>query len=455
MGRPSPRSLVPWCLLLATGACQVPAEALGPLDGGSGSSSGSSDAGTRGSSTTDATTSTGPVLDDGTSSSSSGDPPATGTSTSEGSSTTSSTGGSESSESGEPLPQCGDGQVAADELCHILGPAIVVAPAPGRLALGDLDLDTHVDLVLANPLSPMLTVLLGVGDGNFIAPQPLLNAGAVVDDLVLVDLSDDGALDLVVTDRLGSRVVSFANDGTGVLFFAGQYPAELAPVRLAAGELDGDGVPDLVALAVTSAAVMHGNGLAGVIPQQQITLLAGPHAPGLFDVSLDGQLDLVTVNQSAGNVTCWLDAGGMLEVPAIEHDTAATPSSLAMGDIDGDGDLDLLLVHTSADDLGVLLGDGMGALGPESLIDVADDPRAVALADLDSDGTLDLAITHGTPGLLVLYRGVGDGTFMEGPGHAMSGPADLYVDDLDADGVPDLVVTRPADAAVQVLLSDP
>lgn len=454
MGRRSLRRTAPWWLLFAVGACKVPAEALGPLDG---SSSGSSD-GSTGSSTGDSTTSTGPVLDEGSSSSSSssGEPPATGTSTSDGSSTTGSSGGSESSETGEPLPQCSDGQVAADELCHVLGPAIVVAPAPGRLAIGDLDLDGSVDVVVANPLSPMLTVLFGVGDGNFIAPQPLLDAGAVVDDLVLADLSNDGALDLVVTDRLGSRVVSFANDGTGELFFAGQYPAELAPVRLATGELDGDGVPDLVALATTSASVMFGNGLAGVIPQQQLTLPTGPHAPGIFDVSLDGQLDLVTVNQGAGNATCWLNAGdGVLAAPAVEHDTSATPSSLAMGDIDGDGDLDLVLVHTSADDLGVLLGDGAGALGPETLVDVTDDPRAVALADLDSDGTLDLAVTHGTPGLLQLYRGVGDGTFMAGPSHPMAGPADLYVADLDDDGVLDLVVTRPADGAVQALLSDP
>lgn len=440
-------------LLLALQACTVPAEALGPLDG---SSSGSSDDGSTGSSTGDSTTSTGPALDEGSSSSSasSGEPPATGSSSSDGSSTSSS-GGSESSETGEPLPQCSDGQVAVDELCHALGPAIVVAPAPGRLALGDLDLDGSVDVVVANPASATLTVLLGVGDGNFIAPQPLLVAGAVVDDLVLADLSDDGALDLVITDRIGSRVVSFANDGAGELFFAGQYPAELAPVRLTAGDLDGDGVPDLVALATTSAAVMHGNGLAGVIPQQQITLPSGPHTPGLFDVSLDGQLDLVTVNQGAGNATSWLGMGGMLAPAPVEHDTAATPSGQAMGDIDGDGDLDLVLVHTGTDDLGVLLGDGLGALGPEVLVEVTDDPRAVALADLDSDGTLDLAITHGTPGVVVLHRGVGDGTFMEGPSHALAGPTDLYVADLDDDTVPDLMVTRPADGVVQALLSDP
>lgn len=417
-----------------------------------GSSTGSSDDLGTGPIASDTTTSSGPPLDEGTSSSSSSD---TSTSSTTGDGTSTSTAGSsDTGDTGEPLPLCGDGQVAAEELCHVLGPAIFVAPAPGRLALDDVDQDGDVDLVLANSLSPMVVVLWGVGDGNFIAPQPLLMAGAVVDDLVLADFSDDGAPDLVLTDRVGSRVVTYANDGAGDLFFAGQYPAKLAPVRLVAGELDGDGVTDLVALGATGAAVMHGNGLAGVIPMQQLTLQSGPHTPGLFDVSGDGPLDLVTVNQGGGNATSWLNMGGTL-APGVDHDTAATPTSLAMGDIDEDGDLDLVLAHTSADDLGVLLGDGLGALGAESLLDVADDPRAVALADLDSDGHLDLAVTHGAPGMLMLHAGIGDGTFDVGVGLPLWGPADLYVTDLNADGVPDLVITRPADSSVQALVSDP
>jgi FG-GAP-like repeat len=398
------------------------------------------------------TTTSGPPLDEGSSSSSSSGASTSDTSTGDGTST--STAGSSDDDTGEPQPLCGDGQVAAEELCHLLGPAILVAPAPGRLALDDVDQDGDVDLVLANALSPMVVVLWGVGDGNFIAPQLLLLAGAVVDDLALVDLSDDGAPDLVVTDRLGSRVVTYANDGAGDLFFAGQYPAELAPVRLVAGELDGDGVPDLVALAATSAAVMHGNGLAGVIPVQQVMLPSGPHTPGLFDVNGDGQLDFVTVNQAGGNATSRLNMGGTM-APGIDHDTAATPTGLAMGDIDEDGDLDLVLAHTSADDLGVLLGDGLGVLGAETLLDVADDPRAVALADLDSDGHLDLAVTHGAPGMLMLHAGLGDGTFDVGVSLPLGGPADLYVTELNGDGVPDLVITRPADSSVQALVSDP
>jgi hypothetical protein len=442
-------------LLLAGEACgDLPAEALGttaPASSSTHDGDATSPAGT------DSTTGGTAPLDEGSTSSSSSDSSAGSTSTSAGADTSTSTSdgsSSESTDTGEPLPACGDGRVAADELCHGLGPAIAVAPAPGRLALDDVDGDGDIDLVLANSSSPMVVVLWGVGDGNFVAPQPLLDAGAVVDDLVLVDLSGDGSPDLVVTDRLGSRVITFANDGMGTLFFAGQYPAELAPVRLATGEIDADAIPDLVALSTTSAAVMRGNGLAGVIPQQQLALSAGPHVPGLFDLDLDGELDLLTINQGGGNTTCFLNMGGML-ADGVDHDAAASPASLATGDIDEDGDLDLVVVHASADDLGVLLNDGLGGLGPEVLLGVDDDPRGVALADLDSDGHLDLAVAHAVPGMLVLHRGMGDGTFAAGPSLAAAGPTDLYVTELNGDGVPDIVVARPNDSAVQVLVSAP
>lgn len=435
-------------LLVAASACgDLPTEALGTHGASSSSSSSGPDAGTT------------VVVDDG----STGLPPLEGsTSSASGSSSSSSSGGSSSEgdsssdggETGEPLPACGDGQVAVGELCHVLGPSIAVAPAPGRLALGDLDVDGDVDIVLANPLSTMLVVLWGVGDGNFVAPQPLLNAGAVVDDLVLLDVSGDGSPDLVVTDRLGSRVVTYAGNGAGGLFFAGQYPAELAPIRLVAGRVDPDAILDLLALSTSSAAVLRGNGLAGFIPQQQVTLPTGPHAPGLHDLDGDGDLDFLTVNQAGGNTTCFLNMAGTLS-PSVIHDTANTPAGQAVGDIDEDGDLDLVVVHASTDDLGVLLGDGLGALGAETLLDVADDPRAVALADLDSDGHLDLAIVHATANLLVLYKGAGNGVFTEGPSFVVSGPTDLYLTELNGDGVPDFVIARAADSAVQVLISSP
>ncbi|MEX1364085.1 MAG: VCBS repeat-containing protein [Nannocystaceae bacterium] len=440
------RPFVGLLLAGAQGCTDLPTEALGtttatslaPTTTASSSGSGSS------SGEPAPSTSTGPssVTDDGSSTAAA--------------STTDLDGSSSSDTSGEPLPACGDGVVVAGELCHVPGPPIEVDPAPLRLATVDLDQDGAVDLAVANPSSPELQILYGVGDGNFVAVQPLLTADANIDDLVAADFSGDGWPDLVVTDDAGSRVVSYANDGAGNPFFAGQYPTFLAVTRLVAGDVSGDGTPDLVATANGTGVLMLGNGLAGFLPPLQNLSMAGngPHRLALRDLDLDLQLDLVSVNQGGGNSTGFLGSGvGLGE--GMVYDTANTPEGLALGDIDDDGVLDLLVAHAAGDEVGILLGDGMGGFGTESLLMVADDPRSVALVDLDLDGHLDLLVAHTTPDEVIVHLGVGDGTFMPGPTFSMEAPAELVITELNGDGVDDVVVLRPTDGALQVIRSAP
>ncbi len=437
-----------WGLLLlgVLGCNPLPAEALGTSD--SSGTAASEDSTTAAS---EPMTTSGPVLDSSTSGSTSGLLTTTTSSTGEDSTSGDPSG---SSVTGDPRPACGDGLVAADEMCHELGPIIALDPAPDRIAVGDLDGDGAADLVFANVLSPLVVVLYGVGDGNFVAPQILLDAGAPVADLVLEDFSGNGSPDLVVTDTVGTRVVTFANDGSGGMFFAGQFPAGLAPVRLTAGLVDDDAIPDLIALSNNMAQVMRGNGLAGFIPSQLLTVPNGPHGVGLFALDLDPALDLLTINQGGGNTSCFPNLGDMFDMP-VTHDTANAPLGPAVGDINGDGALDILVTHAAGDDVGVLLNDGMGAFGSEEILVVDDDPRAVILADLDTSGTLDMLTAHTTPGLVVMHPGVGDGTFGMGPSFEVPAVSQLNIAQLNGDGVPDVVLMRTTDSSVQVLLSAP
>lgn len=430
--------------LVAAGCSDLPEEAVGTS---STSSSGTSSDGSTGPAPT---SSSGPELD----SSGTTSPAGTGSTSSPESTTTDGGGSSSSEDTGEPLPLCGDGLVAMGELCHELGPPIMLGAAAWRIATGDLDQDGATDLIVANPSLFDVQVLYGVGNGDFVAPQVLLTADAAVDDLVLDDLTGDGWPDLVLTDDTNLRVVSYANDGAGGLFFAGLYPATVAPLRLTTGDVDGDGTPDLVAAGNGTAALMLGNGLAGFLPFQDLTMPAGPHRLGLFDLDGDGRLDLLVVNQNGGNVTGFL-GDGMGFGDGTNHDTANAPVGLAVGDVDGNGPVDLLVAHPGGDTLGVLLGDGAGAFGSEDLLPVGDDPRSVVLADLDDDGHLDVALAHTTPGEVSLHLGVGDGSFVPGPVFDVGGANELAVAELNGDGVPDVVVLRPGEAALQVLRSAP
>ena len=74
------------------------------------------------------------------------------------------------------------------------------------VAIGDLDGDGNVDLVVTNSYSADVALLLGIGDGTFDALQRFPVGGAAPTSVAIGDLDGDGNPDLVVPK--GSSEVS-------------------------------------------------------------------------------------------------------------------------------------------------------------------------------------------------------------------------------------------------------
>jgi hypothetical protein len=67
------------------------------------------------------------------------------------------------------------------------------------IAVGDLDKDGKLDLVVANSQSSNLTVLLGNGNGTFVAQSPFVTAAGPY-AVVVADFNNDGRADMVSAD---------------------------------------------------------------------------------------------------------------------------------------------------------------------------------------------------------------------------------------------------------------
>ncbi len=85
-----------------------------------------------------------------------------------------------------------------------LGTVIPTDPEPFSVAVVDVDNDGNLDLVVGSASTGAITTYLGDGAGNF-SLGPILSAGTYVTAIAAADFNGDGNVDLVAATDSGSR----------------------------------------------------------------------------------------------------------------------------------------------------------------------------------------------------------------------------------------------------------
>lgn len=179
---------------------------------------------------------------------------------------------------------------------------------------------------------------------------------------------------------------------------------------------------------------------------------AGPLA--IADLNNDKRPDVAVAN--GNRVTVFLNSGsglGGAMTTAGSSTAGAQGGRFAAARINQDAFMDLALLDPAAGNVLVLLSDGAGRFGAPIVTAVGTSTRDLALADVDGDQRPDLLVVQDSPDQLVVYAGLGDGTFRTpalatiGEGR---GPCSLAVGLFDADSRPDVAVVLCQDAEVRV-----
>lgn len=339
------------------------------------------------------------------------------------------------------------------------------APNANEFDVADVNADGILDVI---SVAFEVTVLHGDGVGGLVAPSRV----SVFRDPValrLEDMNGDARLDLVVLES-GSNTVSIRpGDGSGG-FLPGVFKTvgfgfALEPVAVWAGDLNGDGVKDVLS------AVNASNSLSVLLatapltfgaPPGFIALPPRPLALAVGDLNADGKLDAVTGhlhNTAAGSATAFRllgnGAGGFGPVAPIQTPPAPVGvlgiGAIALHDMNLDGALDFVFgVDHFPGITGVALGDGAGGFGPTTSVTFGvGQATSIAAADLDVDGIPDVAVARGFDSPVVpVLRGTGGGILA--PGTTLKSGSDsrgLAIADANGDGAPDVVATSTAQRA--------
>ena len=114
---------------------------------------------------------------------------------------------------------------------------------------------------------------------------------------------------------------------------------------MAAGDLDGDGRPDLVTgnEPGRSVSVLRGPAFEA---RHDYLLGAYPTALALSDLDRDGRLDVTVTLGGLGAIAILHNRGDASLAPPRRYRAGRSPGALAAGDLDGDGAPDLVTANT-------------------------------------------------------------------------------------------------------------
>lgn len=298
----------------------------------------------------------------------------------------------------------------------------------------DLNRDGRGDLVLGLGVVPLVKVMLGTGDGTFQTPSTFPTLGDTW-SITAGDLNNDGVPDVVVA---GQAITVLLGNNDGTLQTPRYYDAGLRPYGVIIADLDGDGKAD-VAVAnhySDNVSVLRGRGDGTLYPKQDFNAGLTPTAIGAADLNGDRKLDLLVTNRTSGDILIYLGKGdGTFQAPRAMV-VGRGPFSFATEDLDMDGKLDLVVGDSDGTSVVTYLGNGDGSF---RMLDRMtgwrwSDARVV---DLNGDGLMDVAVNEDLR--LGVLLGRGDGTFDPARYFATGSLAAFDAVDVDGDGRLDIV----------------
>jgi hypothetical protein len=381
-----------------------------------------------------------------------------------------------------PAPSAADSPTFAAKVDFTTG------TAPQSLAVGDINSDGKPDLVTASFQNHTVSVLLNTTAPGATTPtfaaRVDFDADFYPEAVGVADLNDDGKPDLATANGPNLAVAVLLNTtapGATTPTFAarGAFSNGSYPTAIAAGDINGDGKPDLVTanyqggktVSVLRNTTASGAATPTFAARVDFTIGYFPNQVAVTDLNGDGKPDLVTANGGNNDSVAVLrnttatGATSLSFADAVTFDSYNTPYSVVAADLNGDSKPDLVTANLNHTSVAVLRNTTASGAAPTFANAVyfttASYPYAVAAGDLNGDGQPDLVTANkynNNNSISVLRNTTASGgvtsTFSAKVDFvAGASPCAIGVGDINGDGKPDLATANNSANSVSVLLN--
>jgi Bacterial Ig-like domain (group 3)/FG-GAP-like repeat len=378
--------------------------------------------------------------------------------------------------------------VFAQTLASAKGYPVQTGNSPAIAAVGDFNEDGIPDLAIENAGDDTISILLGQGDGTFLAAAAIPAIGTPPCEIITLqsncaivvgDFNNDGHADLALTSGNDNTVVILEGHGNGLFTPFNGSPIRVGnlPEALAIGDFNNDGIQDLAVANSTDSTISillgNGDGTFTAAPGSPVSagIASFPFflAVGSFNSKNDGNADLAVVNGQDNSVSILLGNGAGGFTPAtvspIHFPNATGLCPIVAADFNGDGLIDLAVADFNNNTVYILLGNGDGTFlfTSQSPVGVGPSPFSMTALDYNGDGITDLAVANYSynpnpnppPGSVTLLIGKGDGSFSTPLAPIPVGqlPNDVVTADFNRDGKPDLAIPNSYNTDTTILLN--
>ncbi|CAF1210047.1 unnamed protein product [Adineta ricciae] len=364
---------------------------------------------------------------------------------------------------------------------------------PCSLAIGDLNDDNQLDIVVANYGTNNIGIFFGNANGSFTSQQMYsTSSNSHPTSVALADLNQDRRLDILVTHYAIGTIGMFVNEGNAT--FAKQIIRTLdsksRPQVITVGNVDLDEYVDVVVVDSENDRihVLRGYGNTSFhslttydsVKNDRIHVLRGygntsfhslttydsvsgshPSFAVIVDIDKDNQSDLIVTNYGTNNVAI---LSGYSSEPAVRQTQyligrSSRPSSIVVSDFDKDGHLDAavnnlnkayVLLLNSLDNTKLTAGESYGTGNQSS-------PKYISLGDLNNDDRTDMIVANIGSSSVGIFFSDENGTFapmISYPTGVGTKPWFTSIGDLNNDYYLDIVSANTVSNDITILMND-